>query len=60
MEAYNKAAEIYGLKTGQILVNHDDFQVRKRMNYLSDTLDAMFKNNIVEDSKTLYSIILRL
>jgi len=47
MEAYNKAAEIYGLKTGQILVNHDDFQVRKRMNYLSDTLDAMFKNNII-------------
>ncbi len=47
MEAYNRAAEIYGLKTGQILVNHDDFQVRKRMNYLSDTLDAMFKNNII-------------
>ena len=47
MEAYNKAADIYGLKTGQILVNHDDFQVRKRMNYLSDTLDAMFKNNII-------------
>lgn len=47
MEAYNKAAEIYGLKTGQILVNHDDFQIRKRMNYLSDTLDAMFKNNII-------------
>ena len=47
MEAYNKAADIYGLKTGQILVNHDDFQIRKRMNYLSDTLDAMFKNNII-------------
>ncbi len=47
MEAYNKAAEIYGLKTGQILVNHDDFQIRKRMNYLSDTLDAMFKQNVI-------------
>lgn len=47
MEAYNKAADIYGLKAGQILVNHDDFQIRKRMNYLSDTLDAMFKNNII-------------
>ncbi|MBQ3253301.1 MAG: hypothetical protein IJA65_02005, partial [Acholeplasmatales bacterium] len=42
MESYNQAASIYGLKTGQILVNHDDFQIRKRMNYLSNTLDAMF------------------
>ena len=47
MEAYNKAAEIYGLKTGQILVNHDDFQIRKRMTYLSNTLDSMFENNII-------------
>ena len=47
MESYNKAAEIYGLKTGQILVNHDDFQIRKRMNYLSDTLDSMLKHNII-------------
>lgn len=47
MEAYNEAAEIYGLKTGQILVNHDDFQIRKRMTYLSNTLDSMFDNNII-------------
>ena len=47
MEAYNKVAEIYNLKLGQILLNHDDFQVRKRMLYLSNTLDAMFKNNII-------------
>lgn len=47
MELYNKAAEIFNLKTGQILVNHDDFQIRKRMNYLTDTLDAMFKNGII-------------
>ena len=47
MEAYNEAAEIYGLKTGQILVNHDDFQIRKRMTYLSNTLDSMFENNII-------------
>lgn len=47
MEAYNKIADIYGLKLGQILVNHDDFQVRKRMVCLSNTLDAMFKNNII-------------
>ena len=47
MEAYNRSAEIYGLKLGQILLNHDDFQVRKRMLYLSNTLDEMFKNNII-------------
>ena len=47
MEYYNKSAEIYGLLLGQILVNHDDFQVRKRMIYLSDTLDSMFKNNVI-------------
>ena len=47
MEAYNKCASLYDLKTGQILVNHDDFQIRKRMLFLSNTLDAMFKNNII-------------
>lgn len=47
MEAYNKAADIYDLKTGQILLNHDDFQIRKRMNYLSNTLSAMFDNGII-------------
>ncbi len=47
MEYYNKSADIYGLTLGQILVNHDDFQIRKRMIYLSDTLDSMFKANII-------------
>ena len=47
MEAYNQAASKYDLKTGQILLNHDDFQYRDRMLHLSSTLDAMFKNNIV-------------
>lgn len=47
MEYYNKAAEIYGITLGQILVNHDDFQIRKRMVYLSNTLDSMFKNGVV-------------
>ena len=45
MEAYNKAADIYDLKTGQILLNHDDFQIRKRMNYLSNTLSGILFNN---------------
>ena len=47
MEYYNFFAEKYNLKWGQILVNHDDFEDRKRMLYLSNTLDAMFKNDII-------------
>ncbi len=47
MEAYNKVALGYGLKTGQILVNHDDFEIRKRMIHLTDTLEAMIKNNVI-------------
>lgn len=47
MEIYNKYAMRYDLICGQILLNHDDFQVRKRMLYLSDTLDEMFKNHII-------------
>ena len=47
MEYYNFFAEKYNLKCGQILVNHDDFEDRKRMLYLSNTLDALFKNDII-------------
>ena len=47
MEEYNKSASYYDLLTGQILVSHDDFQVRKRMVFLSNTLDEMFKNGII-------------
>ncbi len=47
MESYNKVASLYDLVLGQILVSHDDFQIRKRMLILSDTLDSMFKNSII-------------
>ena len=47
MENYNKVAEIYDLKLGQILLSHDDFSVRKRMLHLTDTLDSMFKHHII-------------
>ncbi len=47
MESYNEAASKLGLVLGQILVSHDDFQVRKRMLFLSGTLDSMFKNGII-------------
>ncbi len=43
MEYYNKFSSIYGLKTGQILVNHDDFKERERMLHLSNTLNALLK-----------------
>ena len=47
MESYNNVASLYDLVLGQILVSHDDFQVRKRMLILSDTLDSMFKHGII-------------
>ena len=47
MESYNQVAEKYDLKLGQILINHDDFQIRNRMIHLSNTLNSMFKNSII-------------
>ena len=47
MEEYNRYADKYGLKLGQILVSHDDFQVRKRMLCLTETFEAMYKNSII-------------
>lgn len=47
MQEYNLEAEKFNLKCGQILLNHDDFEIRKRMLYLSNTLDEMFKNKVI-------------
>ena len=47
MEYYNKYAEKYSLTLGQILVNHDDFQIRNRTTHLTDTLDSMYKCGII-------------
>ncbi len=47
MEIYNLKAAKYNLHIGQILLNHDDFEVRLRMNYLTQTLDSMFMHNII-------------
>lgn len=47
MECYNNQARKYNLVTGQILVSHDDFGLRNRMNLLSNTLDEMIKNGII-------------
>lgn len=47
METYNHYADLYGMKVGQVLVSHDDFQIRKRMLLFSDTLEAMFKCGVI-------------
>ena len=47
MEYYNEAAKKHGLLCGQILVNHDDFQVRNRMQFLTQSLEAMLKNKVI-------------
>ena len=47
MEYYNEAAKRHGLLCGQILVNHDDFQVRNRMQFLAQSLEAMLKNKVI-------------
>lgn len=47
MEYYNEAALKYGIKCGQVLVNHDDFQIRERLKFLAQSLEAMLKNKVV-------------
>lgn len=47
MEYYNEASKKYGLLCGQILVNHDDFQVRNRMKFLAQSLEAMLSNKVI-------------
>ena len=47
MEYYNKYASNYGLVCGQVLLNHDDFQHRDRLNHLKDCLEEMLKNNVI-------------
>lgn len=47
MEYYNKYASKYSLTLGQILLNHDDFQIRKRTTHLSDTFDSMYKCGVI-------------
>lgn len=47
MEYYNEAAKKYGIVCGQILVNHDDFQVRNRLKFLEQSLETMLKNKVI-------------
>lgn len=47
MLEYNKIASIYSIKTGQILVNHDDFKFPHRMKCLHSTLEKMFEKSVL-------------
>lgn len=47
MENYNKAFDVFKIKSGQVLLSHDDFQSRKRINYLKSCLNTMIENNII-------------
>ena len=47
MNEYEKYASKYNILCAQILVNHDDFENRKRMINLSNTLEELFKNKIL-------------
>ena len=47
MENYNKAFDVFKIKAGQVLLSHDDFQSRKRINYLKSCLNTMIDENII-------------
>lgn len=47
MNEYEKYASKYNILCAQILVNHDDFENRKRMINLSNTLEELFKNKVL-------------
>ena len=47
IEAYEKIAEKHNLLCAQILVNHDDFENRKRMLHFSNTLDELFHQHVL-------------
>ncbi len=47
MKIYDEIFALYHLNCAQILVNHDDFDNRKRMSHLTDTMEALFEKNII-------------
>lgn len=47
MHAYDESALKYGIKTAQILVNHDDFENRKRLKNLEATINALIEYSVV-------------
>ena len=47
MNEYEKYSKQYNLLCAQILLNHDDFENKNRMNNLSNTFKELFKNKIL-------------
>ena len=47
MNGYKKVCDNYNLKCAQILVNHDDFENRKRMLHLENTLNTLINNDVI-------------
>ncbi|HAL19010.1 MAG TPA: glutamate 5-kinase [Spirochaetaceae bacterium] len=47
MIEYSQIAGIYGIKVGQILLNHDDFKFANRMRHLRNTLNKMSKFDVL-------------
>ena len=47
MNEYEKYSIKYNMLSAQILLNHDDFENRNRMENLSNTLEELFKNHIL-------------
>lgn len=47
IETYEKIFTMYQLNVAQILLNHDDFENRKRLVNLENTIDALLENGII-------------
>jgi len=47
MQIYEQIFNMFDLKCAQILLNNDDFNNRKRMNNLKNTIKALLENNII-------------
>lgn len=47
MNGYKSVCDKYGFKCAQILVSHDDFENRKRMLNLENTLNTLIDNNVI-------------
>ncbi len=47
MHDYDLICDMYGLKCAQILLNHDDFDDRKRMKNLENTITSLLENNVI-------------
>jgi glutamate 5-kinase len=47
MQIYEDIFELFGLKCAQVLLNHDDFDDRKRLMNLTHTMNALMKYGVI-------------